>query len=169
MADFVPEQQPDAALFGTLGLALERLDDVSLAREDVTMAGLWFETRFLSLLGYAPTLGRCVACAEKIVVPPDEPSQRVNFSADMGGTLCAGCAPRDPQRFSLLAPALRALHRLERAPQPPAALQVGLTTAARRDLQQALRALLSSHLEMRPRSQKFLDEIMAELGTDPAA
>jgi hypothetical protein len=40
-----------------------------------------------------------------------------------------------------------------------------LTTGARRDLRSSLRGLLAAHLEIRPRSQKFLDEISAEIGT----
>jgi DNA repair protein RecO len=165
MADFVPEQQPDAALFDTLRLALERLDEVSLVPDDIHLAGLWFETQFLSLLGYSPTLGRCIVCAARIVVPPEEGERRIDFSPTLGGTLCAACAAQDAQRLCLAASALRGLHRLERVPHPPAAAQMELTTAARRDLRQALRALLFAHLEIRPRSQKFLDEIVAELGT----
>jgi DNA repair protein RecO len=134
-------------------------------RDDIELAGLWFEARFLSILGYAPTLGRCVVCGDKIVIAPDEQSRQVPFSASLGGTLCATCAPRDPARASLLAEALRALHRLERAAQPPSSQNIELTTAARRDLRTALRSLLTAHLEIRPRSQKFLDEITAEIGT----
>jgi DNA repair protein RecO (recombination protein O) len=165
LCDFVPEHQPDEELFDTLRLALERLNVVGASREDVELAGMWFEARFLSILGYAATLGRCVVCSDKIVVAPDEPSRQVPFSAALGGTLCAACAPRDPTRASLLAEALRALHRLERAVQPPSSQNIELTTGARRDLRSSLRGLLAAHLEIRPRSQKFLDEISAEIGT----
>lgn len=165
LCDFVPEHQPDEELFETMRVALERLNVENAPRDDIELAGLWFEARFLSILGYAPTLGRCVVCGDRIVVAPDEQSRQVSFSAALGGTLCGTCSSRDPARVSLLAAALRALHRLERATQPPTAHNIELTTAARRDLRSSLRGLLAAHLEIRPRSQKFLDEITAEIGT----
>lgn len=185
LCDAVPERQPDEALFDLLALALELLDhapalhhiatkeaadsNAALTHADAAMAaqaerdavedvGFWFEARFLALLGYAPTVGRCVAGGEKIVVAAGDVSQRVPFSPLLGGTLCAVCAPRDPQRMSLLAQALRVWHALERAPSPS---PLELTTAARRDLREGLRRSLRTHLELKMRSQKFLDDVMS--------
>jgi len=149
VASVVPERQPDPELFGLLGATLAALDEVERQGADIEIAGFWFQARFLELSGYAATLGRCVVGGEKIVVAPDE----------LGGTLCGGCASRDPQRMSVLAQSLRALRVLERAAQPPWAEALALTTSARRDLRDCLRRSLLAHLEVRPRSQKFLDEV----------
>lgn len=189
LCDAVPERQPDKALFELLALSLQNLDSLpvrrnesvkedstsdgstndssandssanaaSTDREEVEDIGFWFEARLLALLGYAPTVGRCVSCGEKIVVAPGDVSQRVSFSPLLGGTLCGACSPRDSQRMSLLAQALRVWHSLERAPAPSS---LELTTAARRDLREGLRRSLRAHLELKLRSQKFLDDVMS--------
>lgn len=161
LCDAVPERQPDEPLFELLCLALEALDQAA-ERDEADAAGLWFEARFLSLLGYAPTIGRCVACGEKIVVSPHD-AQRIAFSPVLGGTLCAACQARDPQRLAATAQALRALHQLGRAASPLAADFASLTTASRRDLRACLHRSLVAHLEVKLRSRKFLDEVLAEL------
>ena len=48
---------------------------------------------------------------------------------------------------------------LERAQQPPLFHTLELTTNARRDLRDVLKLSLAYHLEARPKSQKFLDEV----------
>ena len=159
----VPERQPDAALFVLLQRTLHALDDTTRTDLDVEVAGFWFQAQFLSLSGYAATLGRCVVGGEKIVVAPDDMAARVAFSAEMGGTLCALCASRDPHRASVLAQALRALRVLERAELPPLFSDLNLTTNARRDLRDCLRQMLRAHLDARPRSQTFLDDVAQSL------
>jgi DNA repair protein RecO (recombination protein O) len=165
LCDAIPEHQPDTTFFETLCIALQALNNSTLSREDIELAGAWFETRLLSLLGYSPTLSHCAACAQKIVIAPEEANRQVAFSLSLGGTLCSNCFTRDSARISVLAQALRVLHRLERMAQPPRAAQCEMTTATQRDLQRALRGLMSVHLDMRPRSQKFLDEVSADLAT----
>ncbi len=160
LCDIVPERQPDEALFELLRVALEALDQAG-ERDQADAAGLWFEARFLALLGYAPTIGRCVACGEKIVVPPNDDSRRIAFSPSLGGTLCAACQSRDPQRLTAPAQSLRALHSLSRAASPEAFDVSSLTTLARRELRACLHRSLVVHLEVRLRSRKFLDEVLS--------
>src|SRR5690606_25985936 len=126
-------------------------------------AGAWFEARLLAHSGYAPTLGRCVACGTKIVVPASETTQPVEYSPSLGGTLCAACASRDPARLSVAVQALRVLRRLERAEEPPPCTgnDWRMTRKIRRDLQLCLQRSLVSHLELRLRSQRFLDDLLA--------
>ncbi len=159
LASIVPERQPDAALFELLRDTLRSFDDTSRAHFDIEAGGFWFQTCFLSMAGYRATLGRCVACGEKIVVAPDDLTTRVAFSPTLGGTLCAPCQSRDPQRLSLLAQSLRALRVLDVAPQPPLFARLNLSASARRDLRDCLRLSLRAHLDARPRSQTFLDEV----------
>ncbi len=163
ISSIVPECQPDAALFELLGATLAAFDDFSRHALDIEIAGFWFQARFLETNGYAAMLGRCVVSGEKIVIAPDDATARVAFSPELGGTLCASFASRDPARMNVLAQSLRALRVLERAPLPPLADDFELTTQARRDLRDCLRRSLFSHLDARPKSQKFLDEVASSI------
>lgn len=159
VTSIVPPRQPDAALFELLHATLAALDDNRRDNLDIEIAGFWFQARFLEANGYAAMLGRCVVSGEKIVISPTDLTARVAFSPELGGTLCATFANRDPQRLTLLAQSLRALRVLERAPEPPLWSDFELTTQARRDLRDCLRRSLLAHLDAHPKSQKFLDEV----------
>jgi len=161
LCDTLPEHLPEATLFELLTVALARLDAAESAPLAVEIVGRWFEAHFMELLGYTPTLGRCVACGTKINVPPSDTTQRLAFSPALGGTLCHICAPRDPQRLNVAVQALRALRRLERGVEPPLPEELALTSSARHDLRQCLRRCLALHLDVRLKSLNFLDDVMA--------
>jgi DNA repair protein RecO (recombination protein O) len=161
LCDALPEHQADEPLYHTLKIFLHHLDEAP--PEQTETVGMWFEARYLAVHGYAPTLGKCIACEAKISLPPDDETSRVAFSPQMGGTLCASCAPRDAERLSPPVGALRVLHSLERSPQPPHAGRFSLSKNARYELRRALRTQLQAHLDVRLKSQKFLDEVEATL------
>ncbi len=158
LSSFLPEHLPENELFFLLRDTLSAFD--LAAPEQVESIGRWFEARYLVLLGYAPQIGRCVACDKKIVVPADDAARRLIYSPSLGGTLCGDCANRDAQRLAVNVQALRALHRLSRAMEPA---PVELTGNARRDLRDCLRRGLMAHLEIKPKSQAFLDEVTHDL------
>jgi DNA repair protein RecO (recombination protein O) len=157
LADVVPEALPDDALFALLEAALQALNLAESANAAETI-GRWFEAQYLALLGYAPTIGRCVFCGEKIAVPRAETERAVAFSATRGGTLCSGCAREDTTRFFVKVQSLRALHALERQSTPP---QAALPAGAGRDLRDLLYRSLRAHLDIRLKSRAFLDEVLA--------
>jgi DNA repair protein RecO (recombination protein O) len=161
LCDVMPELQPDEELFALLTATLDALDDANASAERVNFIGHWFEARFLALAGYAPAIGRCVACGEKIVVPSGDDAQKLAFSPARGGNLCQACVSQDPQRLTTSAGALRALHMLERMSLPPTENVFTLTTAARRELRDCLRRSVVAHLDIRLKSQKFLDEVQS--------
>ena len=161
LSDAVPEAQPDEILFHLLSIALAALDASPSTPSEVETVGRWFEARYLSHLGYAPTLGRCVACGTKITADADDSTQQVGFSPQLGGNLCNGCGPRDPSRLNVRVQALRALRKLERADAPPQFDELDITNAAARDLRDCLRRSLLLHLDIRLKSQLFLDEVTA--------
>jgi DNA repair protein RecO (recombination protein O) len=161
LCDTLPEHLPEETLFELLTVALARLDAAESAHAEVEIVGRWFEAHFMELLGYAPTLGRCVACGQKINVAAADATQQVAFSPQLGGTLCQPCAPRDPQRLTLAVQSLRALRRLERAAEPPLPHDLALSSGARHDLRQCLRRCLFLHLDARLKSLNFLDDVMA--------
>lgn len=168
LADVIPEEMPEQELFSILAAVLSALDS-SASHIQSELVGRWFEARYLQLLGYAPTIGRCVQCGQKISIPAEETEHRVLFSPSSGGTLCGACGMRVAAKLSLRVQALRALHQLSRAETAPDAQvfhqQLFLSTAARRDLREALQQSISSHLDVRLKSRAFLDEVLSTVGS----
>jgi DNA repair protein RecO (recombination protein O) len=165
LSSFLPEHLPENELFDLLAITLEALDKTSSER--IELIGRWFEAHYLALLGYAPQIGRCMSCSSKIVVASDDTAQKLLFSPVLGGTLCGSCAGKDAQRLTVNVQSLRFLHQLLRSVEPPA--DWDLPGNARRDLHDCLRRTLSAHLDLRPKSQSFLDEVMADVATRPLA
>jgi DNA repair protein RecO (recombination protein O) len=159
LCDAMPESLPEEALFHLLSIALAALDATPNTATETEVVGRWFEARYLSLLGYAPTLGRCVICGIRMTVGAEGDMQQVSFSPVLGGNLCTDCGPHDPQRMNVRVQSLRALRRLERADAPPTVAELALRTAANRDLRDCLRRCLMLHLDIRLKSQAFLDEV----------
>jgi len=157
LCDALPEGHAEVGIWELLERALERLDERETAQAEAI--GRWFEVRLLGFLGFSPTLGRCVVCHTKIVIAPHEAARKVAFSPSRGGTLCANCANLDVERQEPSVQALRAWHRLERAEEPPQWDQSTLTSATQRDLRDALRRSIGLHLDLRPRSLRFLDDV----------
>lgn len=158
LSSFLPEHLPENDLFDLLSAALEDFDGSQPNR--IEIIGRWFEARYLALSGYAPQIGRCVSCERKIVVAADDLTQKLIFSPTLGGTLCGSCAGDDPNRLTVNVQALRLFHQLLRASEAPESWE--LTSGARRDLENCLRRTLVAHLDFRPKSQHFLDEVMAD-------
>ena len=163
--------QPDAPareLFDAVELALDRL---ALCELPEHRALAEFEMRFLEVLGLAPALEICAACAREApaVSAPEQPAQaeppgartargaRVAFSAGAGGRLCLACARearRAGRRVGTLPEAvvLRAseLARARAAAAPASAAELELV----RDV---LARFVEFHLESRPKTyQNFL-------------
>lgn len=159
MCDATPESHPDPELFDALEQTLTALNAPDASPELLETVAAWFQIRFLHILGYEPTIGRCVVSGQKIVVPPDDTTSKIAFSPALGGTLCPNEVARDPDRLMPAVAALRAMHTLGRAESPPARA-IPLTPAARRDLRELLRRQIVLHLDSRLKSQKFLDEIL---------
>jgi DNA repair protein RecO (recombination protein O) len=82
----VPELDPQPATFDLAADTLRLLSEAQPeACRAITLAMAW---RLLALLGYVPQMGRCVECQGPI--PAGQP---VNYSAGVGGPLCAKCRP----------------------------------------------------------------------------
>jgi len=82
----VPDLDPQPAAFDLVVRTFRLLAQVEPeACRAVTFAFAW---RLLALLGYMAEGGRCVEC--QATVAADQP---VNYSAGLGGPLCANCRP----------------------------------------------------------------------------
>lgn len=168
IVDQAPEGLPDERGFEILEVFLVTLD-AAPTESAGEAAGAWFEAQWLAHQGYAPTVGWCVGCGEKIALPAASPALSVGaafiaFSPAQGGTLCALCALQEPGHLSVAAATLRALHRLERSRRAPSSLgdaPFALDARQSGELSVILRRSLAHHLGARLRSQGFLDEIRA--------
>ena len=82
----VPDLEPQPALFDLVLEGLRLLESSEPgACQAVTLAAVW---RLLAMLGYVPPMNRCVQCET-----PVETSGPVDFSAGLGGVVCAACRP----------------------------------------------------------------------------
>ena len=166
LCDAIPEHLPDPELFELLCVTLSTLD-ATVNADEAEIIGRWFEAKYLAHLGYAPILGKCVACETKLSVAIEDTQQIIAFSPALGGTLCRACIARDGRRLNVKVQALRALRQLERSDAPPNASaftsHFSLTTQARRDLRDVLQRSLSAHVEAKWKSRAFLDEVLTIL------
>jgi len=78
----VPEHEPEPAVFDTAVRFLAALNEGAPAEE----AFLCLQIRVLALLGFSPTLDRCVQCART-----PEPGRAASFDAARGGIVCRAC------------------------------------------------------------------------------
>lgn len=86
VSEMTREGQPLQQVYGLLCEFLKMLDDGA----DAQALLRYFEIKLLAILGYLPHLGGCVACRSAI---EGENGERVYFSSERGGIVCARCAP----------------------------------------------------------------------------
>jgi DNA repair protein RecO (recombination protein O) len=78
----VPDHEPERAVFDAAVRFLSALNEGAPAEE----ALLCLQIRALALLGFAPTLDRCVQCGKM-----PAPGRSASFDAARGGIVCRGC------------------------------------------------------------------------------
>jgi DNA repair protein RecO (recombination protein O) len=109
LVERVGTAEPHAALYALTAAALDTLE-----REVSWPLVLYFETRLLSALGFAPRLSHCVSCGARA---GHDGAWR--FVPRQGGVLCPGCLAARNQAGPDLAPeALAVLRRWQQGPKP---------------------------------------------------
>ena len=78
----VPDHEHEPAVFDAAVRFLAALDGGAPAEE----ALLWLQIRVLALLGFAPTLDRCIHCGKT-----PEPRHSASLDAQRGGIVCRSC------------------------------------------------------------------------------
>jgi len=107
-----------------------------------------FEMKIFQATGYAPMLEACASCGA---------SDRLGwFSAADGGVLCASCRPRDPDAPGLGEPARKLLQLFARLDLRRIG-QIDVKEETKRQLREATRRWLDTHLDLRLKSLAFLD------------
>lgn len=78
----IPDREPEPVVFDAAVRFLEALDEHAPTEE----ALLTLQIRVLNVLGFSPTLDRCVGCGK---VPA--PGRAASFDASRGGIVCRAC------------------------------------------------------------------------------
>lgn len=90
----VPMELKDTRIFNLLADFFQALDDQRTGEKNLSILLLAFEMKLLDLLGFAPSISRCLHCA-KGVMPEKETAAKYFFSNVLGGILCEKCRPFD--------------------------------------------------------------------------
>jgi DNA repair protein RecO (recombination protein O) len=113
---------------------------------------LYFNMRFLDLVGYRPELFRCVRCAEDIR-PVDQ-----FFSYQDGGVVCPNCGGTLTDTASISLSALKVLRHFQRNTYA-AISSLEVSHKVMRELEQILEGYLTYLLERRLNVPAFLREV----------
>jgi len=104
----VEEHEPSIDLFDLLLSALYLMERPN----DPEKIAHMFELQFMRLLGYEPTLDKCLRCRDPL------PAGDVFFSPSFGGTVCRGCGPLPEDAIQVSHNAVEAMQRLLTADAP---------------------------------------------------
>lgn len=126
----VPDQEPEPAVFDTIVRLLSALNDGGPPEEGL----LSLQIRTLALLGFTPTLDRCVRCGK---VPA--PGRSASLDAARGGIVCRACGGG---RLVLSAAALRRWVTVQASSEFPTQ---AWSDAERQEIRDALAELDANH------------------------
>ncbi len=138
------EREPHSALFA----ALKEFIGLARTRDPVYADILHCELLMLDILGYHPNFDTCVHCGAAM-----EESERLHFSRERGGILCAVCARSLPHRKCTqgLIPAFLSAR----------AMQGGFATRAlEREAQEIMESFLAYHIDVDFRSYRLLKTLV---------
>lgn len=110
-----------------------------------------FELRFLSSLGFAPTLNSCIHCNAVI-------SEKARFSLRHGGMLCERCLREDPHARAISRGTVQTLNHIGSA-KLDLLLKFKISRSIESELNVLIEELLESHLEKPLKSKKFIRDI----------
>ena len=148
---FTVENDSHPELYQLLVDGLAWLEDT----RDLLLTTRYYELRLLSLVGFEPSLFRCVGC-DSVLKPEDQ-----FFSPEMGGMLCPTCRPVDERAMPISLAALKVLRYMQTRPyETVRVLQV------RRSLHTELETIMLHYLqhllERRLQSADFLKRLRRE-------
>lgn len=110
-----------------------------------------YKIKMLSLSGFKPHFDSCVCCMSRI-------SGESRFSLKRGGLLCESCFGRDSAGRPILPGTIASILYIEKNALA-AALNLGLNTRIKNELQLILNAFMQFHLDKCLKSQRVLQEI----------
>ncbi len=145
-----PERERQVELFDLLLKAMGRFNTGPYSAQEA----LFFEMRFLALLGYAPHLSDCLSCGASI-----ESGRSFGFHPERGGLLCSRCATHKDEIVSVSLGTLKLL-KAHRRLGGEKARRLVFSPLALDELQRLLRELVIHRLGRKPRSMGFMEQFM---------
>lgn len=146
-----PEREPQSRVFFLMLSVLQ-----ALKQGDAELAARIFELKLLDVLGYCPSLTECVVGNHALSSATGEGIQRVWFSIERGGVVCAACAKSCEGVLSFSPATLGVLGYFLRSPLEHA-VKAKLSPRVMQELASLLQGFLTYHGDVRPRSRCFLD------------
>lgn len=146
------EKEGNSNIFNLLNNAFSILNEFSISSLSYFSIISYFELNLLSLLGYAPQLGRCVHCHNKI-----EP--KINyFSSQLGGMLCCNCQKNDKNALEISKNCIKILKIILKYD-----LKILVKIKIEKNIQQEVKCVADNFLkyiaEKEFKSPKFIKEI----------
>lgn len=145
------EHQPHPELYDLLEAALDRIEQ---GRASASLRPS-FELRALARLGHAPGAHRCARCRR----PIDPTEGGLAFSADRGGILCPSCGGTAEEEVTAVSGEVARVMAASWEPEASVPLEPEWSDALSEGLETILRDYLLRHLEVRLRSDRFLEGI----------
>ncbi|MBD3380429.1 MAG: DNA repair protein RecO [Candidatus Omnitrophica bacterium] len=141
------ENDPNRAIFGALVKSLRLLSSGASPKRTARI----FELKLLEALGLSPGVQECVGCGRKS-------ETGMSFSVSSGGTLCSGCAVKDPKSFPISAGTVNFIRRIqsssfERTGHIKVSREVGV------EIEKLLKAFLEFHVNRQSRSMDFVKHL----------
>lgn len=144
---FVEEREPAVDLFELLLSALYLMERPN-GPEKITRM---FELQFAGLIGYEPSLDKCVRCRV-------DRTGDVCFSPSMGGVVCAECGPLPEDAIEISADAADAMRRLLTA-EAPDVERMEIAERAMGQIGRAMRWYMRYRAERPIKSLEFLQTL----------
>jgi DNA repair protein RecO (recombination protein O) len=156
---WIEQFKPQPEIYRLLDYGLDRLDRQGTSPHIMSII---FQTRFLSLTGFAPHLSSCAGCA----MPLDNfPANTVVFDLAKGGIVCNGCSAEEGRfRMSITKGTAKLLSWIQwnggdTAHDMDAALRLRFNNRSLAEAQRVMEAFVPYHLGRMPRSLKFIKDL----------
>jgi len=146
--EFVDRLTREREPHGTLFIALKEFIDLARTKDPLYADILHCELLMLDILGYHPNFDTCVYCGAAM-----EEAEKLHFSRERGGILCAICARSLPHR--------RCTQGLIPGFLSTKAMQGGFAThALEREAQEIMESFLAYHIDVDFRSYRLLKTLV---------
>ncbi len=145
----MPEKKPQPELF-PLALAAFTLLELG---EDPQLALIFFQLRYLGLLGLSPRLDNCSICSRRL------DGGQFLLSPQKGGLICLSCGGFKEDALS--AGAIKTMLLLMNIELRKIS-NIKISPEAYKEMRRALDNYFDYHLEYNPRARRFLDQVLEE-------
>jgi DNA repair protein RecO (recombination protein O) len=144
----VPEREPNERLFLTILLSLGLL-----LGDDPEIVCRMFEIRLLYLLGYQPSLSRCMICQRTLG------SGAFFLDPKAGGIVCENCCAERGRKGSISSGTILVMQKLL-AMDPRQVFRLKISQAQRIELEKSLENYLEYHLDRAVKAKKVLKSLI---------